>query len=105
MRLRQQNVGAMNLFDTREQDLSASDAGVAQALADVATIAILQHRTIAHGNIERAQLRAALSSRICIEQAKASWPNAGTPPSTTPSMPCAGTPAPTSRPCPRCAGS
>ncbi|GCD34892.1 transcriptional regulator [Streptomyces chrestomyceticus JCM 4735] len=70
LRLRQQIVGALNLFDTREQDLSTTDAGVAQALADVATIAILQHRTIAHGNIERAQLRAALTSRISIEQAK-----------------------------------
>ncbi|GAA3087943.1 GAF and ANTAR domain-containing protein [Streptomyces rectiviolaceus] len=70
MRLRQQVVGAMNLFDSREQGLSDGDARVAQALADVATIAILQHRTIVHGNVERAQLRAALSSRIVIEQAK-----------------------------------
>ncbi|MEU7162110.1 GAF and ANTAR domain-containing protein [Streptomyces chrestomyceticus] len=70
MRLRQQTVGAMNLFDTRAQDLSAADARVAQALADVATIAILQQRTITYGNVERAQLRAALSSRIVIEQAK-----------------------------------
>ncbi|WP_030566281.1 GAF and ANTAR domain-containing protein [Streptomyces aureocirculatus] len=70
MRLRQQVVGALNLFDTRAQHLSESDARVAQALADVATIAILQHRTIVHGNIERAQLQSALSSRIVIEQAK-----------------------------------
>ncbi|GCD39543.1 MULTISPECIES: GAF and ANTAR domain-containing protein [Streptomyces] len=70
MRLRQQIVGAMNLFDVREQKLSDPDARVAQALADVATIAILQHRTIVHGNVERAQLKAALSSRIVIEQAK-----------------------------------
>lgn len=70
MRLRQQSVGAMNLFDARAQDLSATDARVAQALADVATIAILQQRTIMYGNVERAQLRAALSSRIVIEQAK-----------------------------------
>ncbi|MFH8610292.1 ANTAR domain-containing protein [Streptomyces sp. NPDC018029] len=70
MRMRQQVVGALNLFDVREQKLSERDARVAQALADVATIAILQHRTIMHGNIERTQLRAALSSRIVIEQAK-----------------------------------
>ncbi|MGW7151040.1 GAF and ANTAR domain-containing protein, partial [Streptomyces sp. NPDC054855] len=70
MRLRQKVVGAMNLFDSRDQKLSDADARVAQALADVATIAILQHRTVVHGNIERAQLRAALSSRIVIEQAK-----------------------------------
>lgn len=70
MRLRRKAVGAMNLFDSREQELSDADARVAQALADVATIAILQHRTVVHANIERAQLRAALSSRIAIEQAK-----------------------------------
>ncbi|WP_447040537.1 GAF and ANTAR domain-containing protein [Streptomyces sp. DSM 118878] len=70
MRLRQQNVGALNLFDTRAQRLSESDARVAQALADVATIAILQQRSIVHSNVERAQLRAALSSRIVIEQTK-----------------------------------
>ncbi|MEV7190528.1 GAF and ANTAR domain-containing protein [Streptomyces sp. NPDC093510] len=70
MRMRQKVVGALNLFDTRDQELSTRDARVGQALADVATIAILQHRTIVHGNVERAQLRAALSSRIVIEQAK-----------------------------------
>ncbi|MEU7186638.1 ANTAR domain-containing protein [Streptomyces sp. NPDC045369] len=70
MRLRQQVIGALNLFDTRAQQLSDTDARVAQALADVATIAILQHRTLVHANIERAQLKAALSSRIVIEQAK-----------------------------------
>ncbi|MFC8131306.1 ANTAR domain-containing protein [Streptomyces sp. NPDC057302] len=70
MRLRRQSVGALSLFDSREQKLGDSDARVAQALADVATIAILQHRSVVHGNIERAQLRAALSSRILIEQAK-----------------------------------
>lgn len=70
MRLRTQTLGTMSLFDTREQSLSASDARVAQALADVATIAVLQQRTIVHGNAERTQLRTALSSRIVIEQAK-----------------------------------
>ncbi|MEU8954176.1 GAF and ANTAR domain-containing protein [Streptomyces sp. NPDC048518] len=70
MRLRDAVIGAMNLFDTRTQDLSAADARVAQSLADVATIAILQHRTIAHANQQRAQMHAALTSRIVIEQAK-----------------------------------
>ncbi|MGW6055415.1 ANTAR domain-containing protein [Streptomyces sp. NPDC055189] len=70
MRLRHQVVGALNLFDSREQKLSASDARVAQALADVATIAILQHRTLVQADLERAQLRSALSSRIVVEQAK-----------------------------------
>ncbi|UNO41038.1 GAF and ANTAR domain-containing protein [Streptomyces sp. MST-110588] len=70
MRLRQQIIGAVNLFDTRAQDISPENANVAQALADVATIAILQHRTIVQGNVERVQLQAALTSRIVIEQTK-----------------------------------
>ncbi|MET9494735.1 GAF and ANTAR domain-containing protein [Streptomyces sp. NPDC006552] len=70
MRLREEVIGALNLFDARPQDLSAADARVAQALADVATIAILQHRTVAHANQQRAQMHAALTSRIVIEQAK-----------------------------------
>ncbi|MEU5686822.1 transcriptional regulator [Streptomyces venezuelae] len=70
MRLRDTVIGAMNLFDTRAQALSAVDTRVAQALADVATIAVLQHRTVAHANQQRAQMRAALTSRVVIEQAK-----------------------------------
>ncbi|MFI0262360.1 ANTAR domain-containing protein [Streptomyces sp. NPDC017056] len=70
MRLRRQAVGALNLFHRDAQDISDAEARVAQALADVATIAILQQRGIEHGNLERAQLQAALSSRIVIEQAK-----------------------------------
>ncbi|QEV20866.1 GAF and ANTAR domain-containing protein [Streptomyces alboniger] len=70
MRLREAVIGALNLFDTRPQSLSAADARVAQALADVATIAILQHRTVAYANQQRAQMHAALTSRVTIEQAK-----------------------------------
>ncbi|GHE52376.1 transcriptional regulator [Streptomyces longispororuber] len=70
MRVRRRVVGALNLFDTREQELSETDARVAQALADVATIAVLQHRTLVHTDVERAQTKAALSSRVVIEQAK-----------------------------------
>ncbi|GGX84128.1 transcriptional regulator [Streptomyces minutiscleroticus] len=70
MRLRERTVGVMNLFGTRRQPFTETDSRVAHALADVATIAILQHRTLVHGNLEQAQLQAALSSRIVIEQAK-----------------------------------
>jgi transcriptional regulator with GAF, ATPase, and Fis domain len=70
MRLREQIVGVLNLFDTRGQNLADADTRVAQTLAGVATIAILQQRTHLYGNIEQAQLKAALSHRIVIEQAK-----------------------------------
>jgi AmiR/NasT family two-component response regulator len=42
----------------------------AQALADVATIAILQHRVGLEANLVNEQLNEALNSRIVIEQAK-----------------------------------
>ncbi|MGW7271937.1 GAF and ANTAR domain-containing protein [Streptomyces sp. NPDC054864] len=70
MRLRETVIGAVNLFDTRPQKLSDADARVAQALADVATIAILQYRNVTHAYQQRAQMHAALTSRVVIEQAK-----------------------------------
>ena len=43
---------------------------LAQALADVATIGLLQHRAIERGDILTEQLQTALNSRVIIEQAK-----------------------------------
>ncbi|MET9415253.1 GAF and ANTAR domain-containing protein [Streptomyces klenkii] len=70
MRLRHQVIGAVNLFHSEPGRMSESDARLGQALADVATIAILQQRTIEQGNVDKAQLQAALHSRVVIEQAK-----------------------------------
>lgn len=70
LRLRSRAVGAMNLFHTSRQELSAQDASLAQALADVATIALLQQRDLGQEQLEKSQLQRALSSRIVIEQAK-----------------------------------
>lgn len=70
MRLRQQVIGALNLFRTETGSLSDDDVLVAQALADIATIAILQHRTAFETNAVNDQLNHALNSRIVIEQAK-----------------------------------
>ena len=70
MRLRGNVIGALNLFRTERGSLSDDDVTVAQALADIATIAILQNRTSIMAAEVNAQLSAALTSRIVIEQAK-----------------------------------
>ncbi|MHB1329861.1 MAG: GAF domain-containing protein, partial [Gemmatimonadales bacterium] len=70
LKLRGQVIGTMNLFSTRVGELSGSDAAVVQALADVATIGILQERLIRESGIVSEQLQRALDSRILIEQAK-----------------------------------
>lgn len=70
MRLRSVTIGAVNLFQTKPGSLGPSDLTAAQALADIATIAILQHRTMIEAHSVNEQLNQALVSRIVIEQAK-----------------------------------
>lgn len=70
MRLRDDALGALNLFSRVETRFEEGDVDVVQALADVATIAILQGRALARAETLSDQLQAALDSRIVIEQAK-----------------------------------
>ncbi|HUG07349.1 MAG TPA: GAF and ANTAR domain-containing protein [Acidimicrobiia bacterium] len=70
MRLRDQVLGALNLFSTEAVDLTDEDLTVAQAMADLATIAILQDRGTIDDRTLISQLRAALETRVVIEQAK-----------------------------------
>ncbi|MFS4504776.1 GAF and ANTAR domain-containing protein [Clavibacter sp. Sh2141] len=70
LRLRGQIIGSLNLFREHEGVLNAADATAAQALADVATISVLQERTIRDSTVVHDQLRRALDSRVVIEQAK-----------------------------------
>jgi GAF domain-containing protein len=70
LHLRGQTVGALNLFRRARGSLDADALGAAQALADVATIAIIQHRSTIEGAALINQLNEALVSRIIIEQAK-----------------------------------
>jgi GAF domain-containing protein len=70
MRLRGTTIGALDLFHREPRALPAGELAVAQALADVATIAILSDRGTREREALTEQLQAALTSRIIIEQAK-----------------------------------
>jgi transcriptional regulator with GAF, ATPase, and Fis domain len=70
LRLRGQSIGALNLLHREPGALPDVDLALAQALADVATIGILQERAIRRGEILNEQLQTALNSRVVIEQAK-----------------------------------
>ena len=70
MRLRTDVIGALNLFGDRTGALDLDTIRLAQALADVATIGMLQARAIRQRDTLAEQLQTALNSRIVIEQAK-----------------------------------
>ncbi|WNI16421.1 GAF and ANTAR domain-containing protein [Streptomyces sp. ITFR-21] len=70
LRVRDRVVGALNLFHTDRGQLPPEDIALAQAMADIATIAILQQRTLDRSHIETTQLQNALNTRVVIEQAK-----------------------------------
>ena len=70
MRVRRRVLGALNLFGDDPGRLSDADAAVIQGLADIATIGLLQERTIKEREVLTEQLQTALNSRIVIEQAK-----------------------------------
>jgi GAF domain-containing protein len=70
MQLRGSVIGALNLFRAGVGHLGDADVEVAQAFADVATIAILQHRAALEAQVLAQQLTHALNSRVILEQAK-----------------------------------
>jgi hypothetical protein len=70
MRLRGKVIGAVNVFGTDESSLSDEDVAVGQALADIATVGLLQERSIREARVLNEQLQGALISRVVIEQAK-----------------------------------
>lgn len=70
LRLREEVIGAINLYCTHQRTLDPVELSVAQALADIATIGLLQERIIRDKTVLTEQLQSALNTRILIEQAK-----------------------------------
>jgi GAF domain-containing protein len=70
MRLRNEVIGALNLFRSRPGELGDLAVRTAQAMVDVATIGLLQERFLRQQEVLTEQLQTALNTRVVIEQAK-----------------------------------
>jgi GAF domain-containing protein len=70
MRLRDTRIGSLNLLRHEPGPLDPEDLRAMQALADVATIGLLQQRAAEDAKVLADQLQHALNSRVIIEQAK-----------------------------------
>jgi len=67
--LREQVIGALNLFRAAPGVFDPMNVRVGQALADVATIGLLHERSVRRSEILNEQLQTALNNRVVIEQA------------------------------------
>ena len=70
LRLRDRVLGCLHLLMSQPIALSQNDVALAQALADVASIAIVQDAANRLARTRELQLQHALDSRVLIEQAK-----------------------------------
>jgi len=70
MRLRGQVLGALTLFTNGRDQFDKDSFAVGQAMADIATIGLLQERGLFDQQILSEQLQSALHSRVLMEQAK-----------------------------------
>jgi GAF domain-containing protein len=70
LRLRRVILGCLNLFMSQPIPLTPADISLAQALADVASIAIIQSQAARDAVVREGHLQHALDSRVAIEQAK-----------------------------------
>jgi hypothetical protein len=70
MRLRSTTLGTLGLFGTTVGALNEDDLVLGQALADVASVALVQDAAAIDKAALNAQLQTALNSRVVIEQAK-----------------------------------
>ena len=70
LQIREQRIGAMNLFKVNPGSLPNNDHDTLRALAEIATISVLHDRELSDARKVTDQLQLALSTRVVIEQAK-----------------------------------
>ena len=70
LQVRKNVIGALNLFRGTDELFSDTDLEIAQAMAEMAAIALIQERALRQQTLVTEQLEAALRSRVVIEQAK-----------------------------------
>jgi GAF domain-containing protein len=70
LRVRTDVIGALNLFRGSDEPFTAAELDIAQAMAEMAAIGLIQERAARERNLLTTQLQAALNSRVIIEQAK-----------------------------------
>ena len=68
--LEDESIGALNLFHVSEAPFTDGEMFTARAMADVASVGLLQERALRESRMLSAQLQHALTSRIDIEHAK-----------------------------------
>src|ERR1700749_2620876 len=70
LRVRTDIIGALNLFRRTDEPFTADEIDIAQAMAEMAAIGLIQERALRERTLLTEQLQAALLSRVGIEPAK-----------------------------------
>lgn len=70
LRLREDVIGALNMFRFDAWVFESEDVLAGRAMADIAAIGIMQERVVSEARLHAEQLQHALASRAAIEQAK-----------------------------------
>ena len=70
LRVRTLVIGALNLFRGSDEPFTGTEMEIAQAMAEMAAIGLIQERALRERNLLTGQLQGALNSRAVIEQAK-----------------------------------